>query len=113
VCDAKYCNKVPRAKNWYTPPQANSSTVVRLQQVVASAISLVGTTGARLPNTCDRKTAERLDAKKVSDEDHEAILEEIGMREGLDHDEEASLGDASRDGSSSEEEDGSHSSHQE
>jgi hypothetical protein len=54
-----------------------------------------------------------LDAKKVSDEDHEAILEEIGMREGLDHDEETSLGDASRDGSSSEEEDGSHSSDQE
>jgi hypothetical protein len=113
VCDAKYCNKVPRAKNWYTPPQANSSTAVRLQQVVASAISLVGTTRARLPNTCDRKTAEILDAKKVSDEDHEAILEEIGMREGLDHDEEASLGDASRDGSLSEEEDGSHSSYQE
>jgi hypothetical protein len=57
VCDAKYYNKVPRAKHWYTPPQANSSTVVRLQEVVASEISLVGTTGARLPNTCDPKIA--------------------------------------------------------
>jgi predicted Fe-S protein YdhL (DUF1289 family) len=113
VCDTKkYCNKVPCAKHWYTPPQANSSTVVRLQQVVASEISLVGTTGARLPNTCGRKTAERLNAKKVSNEDHEAILEEIGMREGLDHDKEASLGDASCNGSLSEEEDDSHSSDQ-
>mgnify|MGYP000205422618 CR=1 FL=1 len=52
--------------------------------------------------------AERLDAKNISDEDHDAILEETGRREGLDHDEEASLGDASGDGSSSssEEEDG-------
>jgi hypothetical protein len=59
--------------------------------------------------------AERLDAKNISDEDHDAILEETGRREGLDHDEKASLGDASGDGSSSssssssssEEEDGS------
>jgi hypothetical protein len=43
-----------------------------------------------------------LNAKKIWDEeDHHAILEEIGRREGLDHDEEASLGDASGDGSSS------------
>jgi hypothetical protein len=34
--------------------------------------------------------AERLNAKKISDEDHDAILEEIGRREGLGHDEEAS-----------------------
>jgi hypothetical protein len=95
---------VPRAKSWYTLPQANSSTVVRLQQVVASEISLVRTTGARLPNTCDRKTAERLNAKKILDGDHDAILEEIGRREGLDHDEEASLGDASGDGLSLSEE---------
>jgi hypothetical protein len=98
------------AKSWYTPPQANLSTVVRLQQAVASGISLVGTTGARLQNTCDCKTAERLNAKKVLDEDHDDILEEIGRREGLDHDEEASLSDASGDGalsSLSEEEDGS------
>jgi hypothetical protein len=109
VCDAKYCNKVLRVKSWYTPPQANSSTVVRLQQVIASEISLVGTTGARLPNTCDRKTAERLNEKKILDGDQDAILEEIGRREGLDHDEEASLGDASGDGLSlsEEEEDGS------
>ena len=116
VCDAKYFNKVPRATAWYTPPQVYSSTtVVRLQQVVASEISLVGTTEARLPNTCDRKTAERLHAKKISDKDHDAILEEIGRREGLEHDEDASLGDASGDGSSSSssEEDGSLSSDQE
>jgi hypothetical protein len=112
VCDAEYCNKVLHAKHWYTPPQANSSTVVRLQQVKASEISLVGTTGARLPNTCDRKTAEKMNAQKVSDEDQEAILEEIGMRERLDHDEEASLGDACCNRSLSEEEDGSHSSDQ-
>ncbi len=69
-------------QNTATPPQANSSTVVRLQQVVASEISLVGSTGARLPNTCDRKTAERLNAKKIWDEDHDAaILEEIGTGE--------------------------------
>jgi hypothetical protein len=54
--------------------------------------------------------AARLNVKEVSDEDpHDAILEEIGRREGLDHDEEASLGGASGDGSSSSslEEDGS------
>jgi hypothetical protein len=91
-----------------------STTVVRLQQVVASELSLVWTTGARLPNTCACKTAEILNAKKIPDEDHEAILEEIGMREGIaDHDEEGLLGDASRNGLSSEEENGSHSSNQE
>jgi hypothetical protein len=84
-----------------------------VHQVVASEISLIGTTGARLANTCECKTAERLNAKKIPDKDHEAILEEIDMIEGLDHDEEASLGDAAGDGSFSEEEDGSHSSHQE
>jgi hypothetical protein len=50
-----------------------------------------------------------LNAKKILDGDQDAILEEIGRREGLDHDEEASLGDASGDGLSlsEEEEDGS------
>ncbi len=54
--------------------------VVIMQQVVTSEISLVGTTGARLPNTRDPKTAEILNAKKILDKDHKAILEEIGMR---------------------------------
>jgi hypothetical protein len=54
-----------------------------------------------------------LNAKKISDEDHKAILEKIDMREGFDHNEEASLSDASGVGSSSEEEDGSLSSDQE
>jgi hypothetical protein len=57
-----------------------------------------------------------LNAKKISDEDHKTILEEIDMREGIDHNEEASLGNASGDRSSEsllEEEDGSLSSDQE
>jgi hypothetical protein len=58
-----------------------------------------------------RKDSEsKLECKNIWDnEDHDAILEEIGRREGLDHDKEASLGDASGDESpsSEEEEDGS------
>jgi hypothetical protein len=47
--------------------------------------------------------AERLNAKKIWDEDRDAILEEIGTgdKKVLIHDEEASLGDACGDGSSS------------
>ena len=92
VCDAKYFKKVPRARRWYTPTHGTTpGTVVRLQQVVASDIQMLETTEAALPSTCDRRTAQRLHAKKIAETDHEAILEEISMREGLDHDEEASL----------------------
>jgi hypothetical protein len=50
---------------------------------------------------CTQKRLRKIECKKIWDEDHDAILEEIGRREGLDHDKEAPLGDASGDGSSS------------
>jgi hypothetical protein len=46
--------------------------------------------------------AERLNAKKILHEDHGAILEEIGRREGLDHDEEASSDKEEEDGTNQE-----------
>jgi hypothetical protein len=88
VCDGRYWNKVPRAKLWYTPPAEPLDTVVRMQQVVSSKVELEAISEMnKLPITCDRQAAIVLGAKRIRNEDHDEMLEEIYRREALDFDE--------------------------
>ena len=83
----KYLEKVPRAKQWYTPTVM--MTTVRMQQVVAADPMLTSVSPTnQLPHTCRRQHAQELGALRVSDEDHDEIIEEIHRREILDFDEE-------------------------
>ena len=89
VVDAEYRNKVARANGWYTKPTEKLKTPVRVQQVVALDLALEPISPKnKLPNTCDKKAATKLKAEKLSDEDHEAIMEEICRRDVLEYDEE-------------------------
>jgi hypothetical protein len=90
VCDGKYWNKVPRAKLWYTRPTEPLPTVVRMQQVVSSKVELESISELnQLPHNCDRRTATHLGAKRISNEDHDEMLEEIHQREALEFDEDS------------------------
>jgi hypothetical protein len=60
-----------------------------MQQVVSSKVELESISEMnKLPHTCDRRTATRLGAKRISNEDHDEMLEEIHRREALEFDEE-------------------------
>ena len=89
VCEARYLNKVPRARQWYTAPTTNLPTTVRLQQVIDPMLELLEISPAnKLPNNCDKRACTRLRARKISNESHEELIEEIHRRECLDFDEE-------------------------
>ena len=90
VCEGRYFNRVPRAKQWYTSTEILTS--VRMKQVVATDIELepISITN-KLPRTCDVKNAKKQNAMRVSDAFHDAILEEIHKRDLLDHCELSSL----------------------
>jgi hypothetical protein len=90
VCNGKYWNKVPQAKLWYTRPTEPLPTVVRMQQVVSSKVELESISKMnQLPHTCDRRTATHLGAKRIRNEDHDEMLEEIHQREALEFDEDS------------------------
>jgi hypothetical protein len=75
--------------HFYTRPTEPLPTVVRMQQVVSSKVELESISEMnKLPHTCDRRTATRLGAKRISNEDHDEMLEEIHRREALEFDEE-------------------------
>jgi hypothetical protein len=86
VARAKYFNKVPRANRWYTTSEVE--TTVRLQQVLAPDLTLQPISEEnRLPNSCDRRKAAQLGAKRVSNSDHHSILDEISRSAIMDHEE--------------------------
>jgi hypothetical protein len=92
VCDAKYLEKVPRTKRWYIP--TNLATTVRLKQVVATDMALLPISEAnKLPNNCDKRRATPLGPRKVREDEHDAIGEEIRRRDELNYEEE--VGDES------------------
>jgi hypothetical protein len=56
-------NKVPGAKQWYTPPSKPLPTTVRLQQVLNPVLHMVGIPQQnKLPSNCDKRACERLGA---------------------------------------------------
>lgn len=87
VCDAIYYNMVLRAKGWYTRSTPGIKVVVRMQHAVAANLLLEPIDASnKLPNTCNKKHATQLGAKRVSDHDHEVIMEEARRRDLLEHD---------------------------
>ena len=73
-----------------TPPTLKPSkklkTIVCVQQLVAPDLKLKPISAKnKLPNTCNKTQATKLNAEKLRDDDHEAILEEISRRTALEH----------------------------
>ena len=78
VCDAKYLYAVPLAKQWFTCPPRDHTTVVQMRQFfVANTPMAPIAPRKKLPNNCDRRGATRLGALKVPNESHDHIIEEI------------------------------------
>jgi hypothetical protein len=86
VCEANYWNKVPRAKDWYTP--SLTRTIARLQFVIDPNISLeIQSNDCKLPNNCDKRQARQLGACRIPKEVHASLIDEIIRRDtlGFDH----------------------------
>ena len=65
---------------------------VRMQQVVASCLEMaVISNDNKLPNTCNKPVATRRGAQRISNDDHEEILDEIARREALEYEEEEEI----------------------
>ena len=87
VCDGIYFNKVPGASGWYTPSTPGIKVVVRMQHVVAPDLLLEPVSASNtLPNTCAKQKARDLGAVRVSDHDHDVLMEEARRRDLLEHD---------------------------
>jgi hypothetical protein len=72
VSDGQYLNKVPGAKQWYTPPSKPLPTTVRLQQVLNLVLHMVGISQQnKLPSNCDKRACERLGARWISNNSHD------------------------------------------
>jgi hypothetical protein len=89
VCDAVYWETLPRAKHWWYPKGETDTVTVRMQQVVASNLRLdeISTTN-KLPNTCRKREATSVGARRISNHDHDEILDEIARRDALEYEEE-------------------------
>ena len=89
VCEGTYLNQVGRARQWYTPSAL--FTTVRMQQVIAPCLALLPiSTQNKLPNTCNKKEAKKYGAKRISNEDHDMLLDEINRRSILEYCEDSS-----------------------
>jgi len=88
VVDGTYLNQVPRAKRWYTraPEEEKESleTTIMLRHVVFPDMNLTGESNSQsLPSNCNRVAARQLGALRVSESEHELILDEISRRDRL------------------------------
>ena len=89
VSYGQYLNKVPGAKQWYTPPSKPLPTTVRLQQVLNPVLHMVGISQQnKLPSNCDKRACERLGARRISNNSHDELIEGIYRRECLEFEEE-------------------------
>jgi hypothetical protein len=86
VVDATYLNPVGRARNWYTP--GDDRVTIRVQHVVAAALVLEQPSDeVKLPSNCNRRDALSKGARRLSDDSHLTILDEINRRDILDYEE--------------------------
>lgn len=88
VVDGTYLNRVPLAKRWYTrateSDKESLETTVLLSHVVFPDMSLTGESDTQtLSSNCNRRAAQRLGAVRVSETEHELILDEISRRDVL------------------------------
>jgi hypothetical protein len=111
VVDATYLNPVGRARNWYTP--GDDRVTIRVQHVVAAALVLEQPSDeVKLPSNCNRRDALSKGARRLSDDSHLTILDEINRRDILDYEEndDSSSNDGSVDSGGEESSDESSSS---
>jgi hypothetical protein len=93
VCQGNYFNPVGRARLWYTP--SGVPTTVRMQQVIAPDLALLSISNQnKLPNTCNKREATKIGAKRISNKDHDLFLDEINRRSILEYCENSSDEDA-------------------
>ena len=89
VCRAEYMDKLPRARRWYYPVQENAATLVRMQQVLHADLPLqVISAENPLPhsvNGVNRIEATHFGARRINNNDHEALLDENSRRDRLDY----------------------------
>lgn len=73
-------------------------TTVRMKQVVADDLFMEPISNENnLPNTCNKPEARRMGEKRVSEKEHEEIMEEIACRAALEHDDSDSHSSSSDD----------------
>ena len=87
VCKAKYFDKLPNSRQWYTPSEL--TTIVRMSTVLAADITMAPASDTN-PITGnlraqDKQEAERSGAVRIADEDHGKIKMEALLRKELDY----------------------------
>jgi hypothetical protein len=107
VCEATYMETVNGTKNWWYPVE--DLILVRLQQVLAANLDLSEISEdnpmPRGMRAQSRMVAREKGAKKIENEEHDKLLDEIARRQALNYIEETD--DDDRSGESSNEEGGS------
>jgi len=88
TANMEYFHSVPRAPRWFTP--SSLKTTVRIQQIVHPNLNLVEISETNmLPNGCNKRSARQQGAKRVSQMEHDEILEDITRRAILEHEEDS------------------------
>jgi hypothetical protein len=86
VVKANYFYQVPRASKWYTP--SSLETIVRLQQIAHPNLTLLKESDEhQLPNTCSKREARAHGAVRISDQEHDKILDHTSRTAIIDHEE--------------------------
>jgi hypothetical protein len=99
VCEGKYFNQVGGARQWYTPSEV--LTTVRMQEVIAPDLALLPISKQnKLPNTCKKTEATKFGAKRISNDNHDMLLDEINRRSILEYCEDSSDEESEESGSS-------------
>jgi hypothetical protein len=97
VCNAIYLDRIPGAKRWWY--RTDILVTVRLQQVLIGDLNLLPQTPLNKPGGASRRLVTAHQAKKLSEEDHLRLADEIGRREIANlYEEEDDIGEESDDG---------------
>ena len=85
VVDGIYWNKVPRAKDWYTPPWHQQVFTFRVRYCLKGDVYLVDPTiPCPFPRIRYRYHALSLNPKKISDESREQLNQALNQRKLID-----------------------------
>ena len=88
VCDGGHLANVDGANGWCVA--TSDLTKAHLQQMLDANVSLLPESpNDKLSNMCRKKEARQQGARKVSDHNHQSLLEEIACREMVDYKEDA------------------------
>jgi hypothetical protein len=105
VCDAIYLERIPGAKTWWYKTEL--AVTVRLQQVLMTDLKLLPMSQQNKPGSASRRLVTEQQAKKLTEEGHLRLVDEIGRRNIADHyEEENDIGEESDEDLIDDEEDG-------